>query len=139
MGDVTVSQGAAEREWVVRAERSAGQARGGGQVTVRSDRRPDERSPYARLAGARAWLAVGDDRLRAGDLESALAAGRAGVDELGVGYAPDRVRDDTKLKLIAAEEQLEDGDPEAGAEIVLEVLRTRAALLEQREHGAILP
>jgi hypothetical protein len=138
MADVTITEGARDREWVVSAERVCGEARGSGRVTVTSDRRPDERSAYAGLAAARAWLDVGASRLRAGDAEAALAAARSGVEELGSGYTGEGVRDDTKLKLVVADEQIADGDTETAAEIVLDVLRTRAGLLEERERGAIV-
>jgi hypothetical protein len=138
MADVTITEGARGGEWLVSAERMYGDTRGGGQVTVRSNRRPNERSAYAGLAAARAWLEVAARRLRARDAEAALAAARSGLEELGAGYAGEGVRDDTKLKLAAADDQASEGDTGAAAEIVLDVLRTRAGLLEERESGAIV-
>jgi hypothetical protein len=139
MRDVTITEGARDGEWLVSAERAYGDARGSGRVTVRSNRRPSERSAYAGLAAARAWLDVAAGRLSAQDAEAALAAARSGVEELGAGYAGEGVRDDTKLKLVAADDQVSEGDIVAAAEIVLDVLRTRAGLLEEREGGTIVP
>jgi hypothetical protein len=93
---------------------------------------------HERLAGARAWLGLGEHALADGDADPALAAARAGLDELGDDYAPAGVEDDTTLKAYAADELVEDGDTEGGARMLLGLLRERAELYAERHRDAIV-
>ena len=68
-------------------------------------------SPHTKLAGTRAWLALGEARLAAGDAPAAVACAQAGIQELGKRYAAHTVVDDTGMKLRAAEEQLQKATP----------------------------
>jgi hypothetical protein len=105
----------------VRAERDGAT----GEVIVRDGASAQE---HEALAGARAWLALGRQRLDAGEAEEALAAARSGITELGRSYRSPAVIDDTKLKLAAADEREEEGELQDTATVALRVLETRTRL-----------
>jgi hypothetical protein len=105
----------------VRAERDGA----AGEVTVRDGASAEE---HETLAGARAWLALGRQRLDAGDAEAALVAARSGIAELGSDYHSGDVIDDTELKLAAADEREQEGELEDAATVTLRVLETRTRL-----------
>jgi hypothetical protein len=117
---------------VVRAERERAGERAEGEVVASGDPGP----VHERLAGARAWLALGERLLEAGNSADALAAGRAGLEELGSDYASRRTKDDTALKLALADERLAEGDEESAAAITLRMLEDRAELYEDKHSGA---
>lgn len=96
-----------------------------GEATVRDGASAEE---HKGLAGARAWLALGRQKLDAGEAAEALAAARSGIDELGRSYSTSAVIDDTSLKLAAADEREEDGELEHAATIALRVLETRTRI-----------
>jgi hypothetical protein len=106
---------------VVRAERDGVAA----EVSVRDGAAADE---HEALAGARAWLALGSRLAESGDAAAALAAARSGIDELGRSYRAAGVKDDTALKLAAADEREEEGELEDAATVALRVLETRTQL-----------
>jgi hypothetical protein len=118
--------------WSLQAERHLGGRTAHGTAIVIAPDRPDPASsPHARLAGARAWSALGAQYLSAGDATSAAAAARAGLQEIGDGYCPPGVDDDTMLKISAAEERIADGAVADGATGLLRMLDTRIQLYVQ--------
>jgi hypothetical protein len=106
---------------VVRAERDGVSA----EVSVREGASAGE---HEALAGARAWLALGSRLADSGDAAAALAAARSGIDELGRSYRARRVKDDTALKLAAADEREEAGELGDAATVALRVLEIRTQL-----------
>jgi hypothetical protein len=102
---------------------------------VVSQARPDpDASPYRELVGARAWAALGAQSLSAADAQAAVEAARAGLKELGDDYRPPGVKDDTMLKIDAAEERVAEGAVADGAAVLLRMLDTRMHLYLQK-HG----
>jgi hypothetical protein len=101
--------------------------------------RTDQPGPDAqRLAGAVASARLGRRLLAAGDAEGAIAAARAGLEEAGeVPFGPE-VKDDTGLKLAAAEDRLADGHAVDAAEVMLDMLDIRAELHARTQHAVIL-
>jgi hypothetical protein len=91
-------------------------------------------APHARLSAARDWLAVGARALADGDGPRAVRAARCGLEELGDDYAPPGVKDDTGLKLLAADELVGEGRLDDAAALMLRMLETRAELHAHR-HG----
>jgi len=88
-------------------------------------------SPHLKLAGSRAWLALGEQRLTGADWTGVIACARAGLEELGQRYAPPTVADDTELKLSAAEERLKQGHAQDAATVMLRILNERTRLYVQ--------
>lgn len=84
-------------------------------------------SVHLKLAAARAWLALGEQRVVAQDWAGAVTCAQAGLTELGNEYAPPRILDHTDMKLLVAEEQIKEGDLEHAAANMLRqlTLRTR--------------
>jgi hypothetical protein len=118
---------------VVRVERERAGERAEGEVVASGE--PGK--VHERLAGARAWLALGERLLDAGNAAEALAAARAGLEELGSDYASPRTKDDTSLKLALAEDRLAEGDTESAAVISLRMLEDRTELYADKHAGAI--
>ena len=88
-------------------------------------------SPHLKLAGSRAWLTLGEQRLTVQDWTGAIACARAGLEELGQRYAPPTVADDTELKLSAAELRLREGHAQDAATVMLRILNERTRLYVQ--------
>jgi hypothetical protein len=129
--DTVEPQGAGA--WSLHAERHlAGHAARATAIVVAPDRPDPAMSPHTRLAGARAWSALGAQCLSAGDAANAAAAGRAGLQELGDDYRPEGVKDDTFMKIDAAEERITDGAVADGAAGLLRSLDTRIQLYVQK-------
>lgn len=84
---------------------------------------------------AREHAARGRDRLQAGDADGALEAARAGLEALGPPPPGPGPEDDTDLKLLVAEDRVEQGHPRDGARMMLEILEIRADLREQALSG----
>jgi hypothetical protein len=101
--------------------------------------RTDQPGPDAqRLAGAVASARLGRRLLAGGDAEGAIAAARAGLEEAGaVPFDPGR-KDDTGLKLAAAEDRLADGHADDAAEVMLDMLDIRAELHARAQRAVIL-
>src|SRR5207302_779724 len=95
--DTVEPQGAGA--WSLQAERHLGGRVARAAAIVVAPDRPDPASPHARLAGARAWAALGSQCLSDGDAANAAAAARAGLHELGDDYRPPGVKDDTLMKI----------------------------------------
>src|SRR5262245_46064353 len=95
-----------------------------GTVGLRRAKATDDQSssPHLKLAGSRAWLTLGEQRLTVADWTGAIACARAGLEELGQRYAPPTVVDDTGLKLSAAEERLREGHAQDAATVMLRIL-----------------
>jgi len=87
------------------------------------------------LAGAQASLTLAETLLATGRPDDALAAARSGIEELGGLYRTELGKDDTKLKLLAAEDQREQGATDRAAEMTIRVLRERVAAF-LRNHGS---
>jgi hypothetical protein len=116
----------------VREEREHGGERA--TAVVRAQSGPDGQ----RLAGAVASARAGRRLLTGGDADGAIAAARAGLEEAGDVPSDLGVKDDTGLKLHAAEERLADGHPEDAAEIMLDVLEARAELHARAQQAIII-
>src|SRR5262249_49020154 len=120
-------------EWSVQVTRRHEDTAATGAVVIRHVSEPDAASPpHVALAGARAWLALGTEKLATKRIEDAVYCARAGLSELGTDYAPQNVEDDTDLKLHAAEELVKTGRAENGAAMMLRMLSTRIQLYAQR-------
>jgi hypothetical protein len=129
--DTVEPQGAGA--WSLQAERHLGGRVARATATVVASDRPDPAtSAHARLAGARAWSTLGAQCLSAGDATNAVAAARAGLLELGDDYRPPGVKDDTMMKIDAAEERITDGALADGAAVLLRSLDTRIQLYVQK-------
>ena len=119
-------------EWSLGTERHIGAHTARATAIIVAPNQPDpDASPHAKLAGARAWAAVGAQCLSAGDAANAAVAARAGLKELGDDYRPRGVKDDTLMKIDAAEERIADGATADGASVLLRQLDTRIQLYVQ--------
>ncbi len=126
-------------EWVIQVQREWEGESGLGQAVIRAAARPDpSHEPHVRLAGARAWLAVGQERLAAGQGAAAVACARRGLEELGPDYAPLSAGDDTVLKLAAAEGELAASRAENAASTMLRVLEARARLYVEKHQQVVV-
>ena len=115
-------------QWTIGVERQAAGRSATGVVVVRQEARPDPAAPPHRaLAGARAWLALGQLLLDA-DPGGAASCAQAGLDELGREYAPPGTKDDTGLKLLAARDLVDHGRAADGAAMMLRLLGERLTL-----------
>jgi hypothetical protein len=101
--------------------------------------RTDQPGPNAqRLAGAVASARLGRRLLAQGHAEGAIAAARAGLEEAGeVPFDPE-LKDDTDLKLSAAEDRLAEGYAPDAAEVMLDILDIRADLHARAQRAVIL-
>ena len=116
----------------VREEREHAGERAG--AVVRADAGPDAQ----RLAGAVASAKAGRRLLAGGDAEGAITAARAGLEEAGDVPPGLGVKDDTSMKLFAAEERLADGHAADAAEIMLDMLEQRAELHARAQQAIII-
>lgn len=114
--------------WVLRVTRELGGFGAEGVILLASDITPPPDTPHVALAGSRAFLLLGEGRLRAGDLSQAIAAANAGIAELGRNYAKPLVLDDTSLSIALAEEYVAKGRLEFAARRLLSVLRSRTGM-----------
>jgi hypothetical protein len=101
--------------------------------------RTDQPGPNAqRLAGAVASARLGRRLVARGDAEGAIAAARAGLEEAGeVPFDPE-LKDDTHLKLSAAEDRLAEGFAVDAAEVMLDMLDVRAELHARAQRAVIV-
>ena len=100
-----------------------------GTVVVKGKDEPRAgKTQHARLAGARAWLALGEKLLEGGDAEAAISCAHKGLEELGDSYSDPLILDDTELKLAAAEDRIDSGHKEDGAVTMLAVLAGRLSM-----------
>jgi hypothetical protein len=100
--------------------------------------RTDQPGPNAqRLAGAVASARLGRRLLAEGDVEGAIAAARAGLEEAGDVPSGPELKDDTALKLSAAEDRLAEGYAVDAAEVMLDILDIRVDL-HARAQGAVI-
>jgi hypothetical protein len=117
----------------VREEREHGGERAAAVV------RTDQPGPTAqRLAGAVASARLGRRLLAGGDAEGAIAAARAGLEEAGEAPSGAGLKDDTALKLSAAEDRLAEGHADDAAEVMLDTLEIRAELHARAQRAVIL-
>jgi hypothetical protein len=126
-------------EWVVEVRREWEGHPGLGRVVVRAAAAPaPAHAPHVKLAGARAWLTLGQERLAAGQAQAGIACARRGLDELGSDYAPLTAADDTVLKLAAAEEELAAGRADNAASTMLRTLDGRARLYVEKHRDTVV-
>jgi hypothetical protein len=124
-GAITVEDAGPQR-WRIRVERQMQQASATGEVVVRQEDKPDDAAPpLLELAAGRAWLALAQQQVIAGHAATAISAARAGLDEVGSAYKPLTAKDDTTLKVLAAEDGIQQGHEQEGADALIEVLRQR--------------
>ena len=125
-------------EWVIEVRREWEGSAGLGRAVVRAASAPaPAQEPHVKLAGARAWLSVGRERLAAGQAQAAVACARRGLEELGPGYAPLTAGDDTVLKLAAAEEELAAGRADNAASTMLRTLDARMRLYVEKHRDTV--
>jgi hypothetical protein len=128
-----IEQGAAAGEWNVRVEKTWKGKSATGTVIVSADEKPGQLSKEQEtLASGRAWYALGQGFLASGDAENAIECARQGIEAIGRRYASPMVADDTSLKLAAAQERIDEGHTQDGAEVMLRVLDTRTRLFADR-------
>ena len=72
--------------------------------------------------------------MTAGDAANAARAAHHGLDELGADYRPPGVKDDSMMKIDAADERISDGAVADGAAALLRTLEARLTLYVQN-HG----
>ena len=126
-------------EWVVEVRREWEGHAGLGRAVVRAASAPaPAQEPHVALAGARAWLSLGRERLSAGQAQAAVACARHGLEELGADYAPLTAADDTVIKLAAAEEELAAGRADNAASTMLRMLDARASLYVEKHRDAVV-
>ncbi len=126
--------------WLIRAERAQGGHSATFQVLVRgAGDAPALDSPHRAFAGARAWLALAQERLAAGDAQAALDAARAGLAELGQSYYSRSlgVTDDTSLHIALAEEMVMGGKLPDAARRMVQALNDRLQLYARLHADAI--
>jgi hypothetical protein len=115
--------------WLVRVERDFGGESAIGEILVKQETAPNpENFPHIKLAGSRAWLALGKSKLANKDTQAAISCAQAGIDELGTKYTSPLTNDDTGMKLFVAEDRIEEGFSEDGARIMLNMLEIRTQL-----------
>jgi hypothetical protein len=125
-------------EWVVEVRREWEGHSGLGRTVVRAASAPaPAQAPHVKLAGARAWLNVGQERLAAGQAQAAVGCARRGLEELGGDYAPLTAVDDTVLKLAAAEEELGAGRADNAASTMLRTLEARTRLYVEKHSATV--
>ncbi|BAZ32222.1 hypothetical protein NIES4074_47240 [Cylindrospermum sp. NIES-4074] len=125
--------------WLIRVERQFQGESAVGEVIVKQEIAPNqENPPHIELAGSRAWLALGERRLAVKDIAAAISCAQAGLDELGSDYASPLIVDDTKMKLLIAEERIQEGHAEDGAKIMLRMLNTRTELYRNLHKSSIV-
>jgi len=124
--------------WLVRTSRSAEGEAAEGTVLLRSDRPPGSPPAHLRLAGARAWLALGQRFQSRSRWQEAIASARAGLAEIGSDYAGPDVDDETDLKLLAAEDRLAQGHASDAAAVMLRVLGDRLSLYASLHHQDVV-
>ena len=126
-------------EWVLQVRREWEGQPCLGQAVIRAAAPPDpSREPHLKLAGARAWLAAGQEWLGSHHATAAVACARHGLDELGPDYATLAAGDDTVIKLAAAEEELTAGRAENAASTMLRVLEARVHLYVEKHRDAVV-
>jgi hypothetical protein len=129
----------AQGEWTIKVECRLDTHSATGTVVVRQKAMPDRvKSPYIALAASRAWLVLGQARLTANDVQGTITCARDGLERLGSDYAAPLVKDDTKLKLRVAEERIQEGHLDDGAEIMLRMLSTRISLYRELHQETVL-
>jgi hypothetical protein len=134
---VRVEPGAAG-EWTVEVKRELEGQSGVGRAVVRAASAPEpSQAPHLKLAGARAWLSLGQERLAAKQAPAAVTCAKRGLEELGSDYAPPEAGDDTVLKLAAAEELLKAGRADNAASTMLRTLEARARLYVQKHKDTV--
>jgi len=126
-------------EWVIEVRREWEGHAALGRAVVRAASAPaPAQDPHVKLAGARAWLRLGQEHLAAGQAQAAVACAERGLEELGGDYAPLTAVDDTVLKLAAAEEELRAGRADNAASTMLRMLDARTRLYLEKHRATVV-
>lgn len=115
-------------EWRVQVENRSNSESAIDTVILRQKTRSSKQSSHLPLAPSQDWLALGKAKLATKDVEGAIACAQAGLEELGSAYMVPLIRDDTEIKLLVAEERLQEGHLEDGAQMMLRILESRLLL-----------
>ncbi len=125
--------------WVISVSRSYDKKNAIGYALIKNQHRPNSTSPqHLMLIGARAWYALGMQLLDGGDPSGATHCAQSGIAELGDGYAPNNVCDDTGLKIHAAGTLIDDGRRVDGARLFLRMLQIRLDLYMELHKDEVL-
>lgn len=111
--------------WILRAFRQLDGYRAECVIYLSSDITPPPDTPHVALAGSRAFLLLGQERLQAGDLPRAIGAAKQGLEELGRDYRNPTTVEHTSMKILLAEEEEENGKLDKAAPRLLDALRAR--------------
>ena len=122
--------------WRIRTRRELSGRHASAEVVVQAPADQDS-PPHIQFAGARAWLALAEALIRDGQASLAIESARSGLHELGNDYSPPGVKDDTTLKVLAAEDLAATGREVDAAPMLITALETRTRLY-RRLHAAEL-
>lgn len=111
--------------WILRAFCQHDGYRAEGVIYLSSDITPPPDTPHIALAGARAFLLLGQERLQAGDLPRAIGAAKQGIAELGRDYRNPTTVEHTSMRILLAEDEEEKGKLDKAAPRLLDALRAR--------------
>jgi hypothetical protein len=111
--------------WILRAFRQLDGHRAEGVIYLSSDITPSPDTPHTALAGSRAFLLLGQERLQAGDLPRAIGAAKQGIAELGRDYRNPTTVEHTSMRILLAEDEEEKGKLDKAAPRLLDALRAR--------------
>ena len=119
-------------EWLVEVTRAQGTRSAKAAIVVSVA--PTEGSPVPHLpvASAQAWLALARAAMDLNAATDAVAAARAGIADLGDGYRPKQIKDDTGLHILDANGAIAAGRTDEGARTLISVLDTRIDLYFRR-------
>ncbi|MGB0384550.1 MAG: hypothetical protein ACPGWR_06970 [Ardenticatenaceae bacterium] len=115
-------------EWRVQVENRSNSDSAIDPLILRQKMMSSNQPPHLSLAPSQDWLALGKAKLATKDVEGAIACAQAGLEELGSAYLVPLIRDDTEIKLLLAEERLQEGHLEDAAQMMLRILESRLLL-----------
>ncbi len=125
--------------WLIKVEQSFQGESAIGKILVKQETTPTSgSSPYIKLALSKAWLALSESKLLAKDVTAAIFCAQTGLDKLGSDYTSPLTVDDTGMKLLVAQDRIQEGHPEDGAKIMLRMLHTRIELFVELHQSDIL-
>jgi hypothetical protein len=123
--------------WTVRVDRALQDRHATGAVVTTTAPTADQPAPHWNLAAGQAWSQVASSSLEAGDADAAIEAARKGLEELGERYRPRRVKDDTALRIAAADERIAAGARSDGARMLIGILEQRMAMYAERNASTL--
>lgn len=121
--------------WLVRATREMAGHSETAESAVKQQQSADS-AAWRAFTGAKAWLSLAESFLKSARHDNAIAAAQSGIKELGDLYKAELAKDDTKLKLLAAEEQRANGALPQAAQATVRVLRERLAAFPHQHKDA---